>query len=106
MAAEHALYATLTDALTTVNAIRKQAAGEGGKYKEMSMDALKQQLGGSIVRKDIGSGLVWCVLKTSLEKILSSERTARFTRSGGFKIVAAPKKGNGKKPSTRLTGEK
>lgn len=99
----NALYVSLDDAVRTITSIRQQAAG-GGTFKPMTADALKVQLGGKLILKDIGSGKKLCVLRQELEKILSRERTAKFTASGGFRIVKAPTVGNGKKPGSRPTG--
>lgn len=101
---EHALYVTLDHAVDIINAIRKQANNGTDNFKRMSLDALRQMLGGNIVRKDIGNGLEWVVLKQTLETtVLSKERTAKVGKPG-YAAVPKPSKGNGKKPSAKPTG--
>jgi hypothetical protein len=98
--AEQSIYISINDAVAQINSIRQQASGNG-TFKSTSKDRLLMELRGHSVMKDIGSGKTWCVPRAELEKILSRERTARFTRSGGFKIVPAPTRGNGKKPGNK-----
>ncbi len=100
------LYISLEDLAAQINAARRQL--NPTKAKLVNAKQLGTQYTHLTAKKKFMVGdaevLQWAMLRAEAEKILAGERIGKF-REGELQRVAAPKRGNGKKPSTRLTGE-